>query len=121
MNNTITTKDLQDVSDTVIKMICDDYGISAGEFNSSFKYGSLPEARQLFCLALSSYGLKGKDICSLTGYSPGRVCYTVQAAKKLLQSMPFFRQRHNRLLKIIKTLTNESKYRQSELSNSSTS
>jgi hypothetical protein len=90
--------------EAVVKMISDEYGISPDEFNSNFKYGSLPEARQLYCLTLSSYGATNADISRLTGYAPGRVSYTIEAANKLIVSTPFFGQRHSKLLKMLNKL-----------------
>ena len=91
-------------TEEIIKLVCDEYSITPDEFNSSFKYGALPEARQLFCMALLSYGAGNADISKLTGYDPGRVSYTIMAANKMLMSTPFFKRRHDRLLKILNKL-----------------
>lgn len=91
-------------AEEVIKMICEEYGISPAEFNSTFKYGSLPEARQLYCLTLHSYGAKNADISRLTGYAPGRVSYTIEAAKKMYGKLHAFTVKHDGLLKILNKL-----------------
>lgn len=91
-------------AEEVIKMISDEYGISPAEFNSTFKYGSLPEARQLYCKSLLSAGLKNKDISELTGYSPGRVSVTIESANKLILVTPFFKLKHDMLVRYLLTI-----------------
>ena len=90
-------------SDGVVEIICEEYAISPAEFNSTFKYHPLPEARQLYCLALLSFGAKNRDICELTGYDPGRVSYTVNAGQKAMDELPVFKKRHDHLLKIFQS------------------
>lgn len=85
----------------IISRICEEYGITADELISDFRYGSLPEARQLYIFVLFSSGIRNKDIAELTGYTPARITLSIQAARETLDSLPYFRQKHDALLKII--------------------
>jgi hypothetical protein len=84
----------------LIEAICRDYSISEDEFNSNFKYGSLPEARQLYCMVLKSAGKKNGEIAEITGFSPPRVTITIQAGEKLSGKVPYFRQKYEALVKM---------------------
>lgn len=85
----------------IIEMICREYGISPDEFNSNFKYGSLPEARQLLCIVLKQSGMSNKEICDHTGFSPPRVTISIASAEILWRKLPYFRQKCDLLKKYL--------------------
>jgi len=91
-------------SDRVVRMICSEYQITTEEFESSFRYDTLPEARQLYCLALQRLGAKNKQICTLTGYSPARVTLTIQSAERLFKEIPYFKERLQGIISYINRL-----------------
>lgn len=61
----------------VMKVVCDYYGVNVDEFQSNFKYGTLPEARKMVCRVLREYGLRNKHIVTQTGFLPGYVSYAM--------------------------------------------
>ena len=82
------------------KMICREYGISLDEFDSQFKYGNIPQARQLFCLALKDSGMSVTEISNTTGFSIPRVSMTINAGETLCDKIPFFKLRREGIAKI---------------------
>ena len=91
----------------IIELICREYSISEDEFYSNFKYGSLPEARQLYCLVLKSLVMRNMDIADITGFSRPRVTQLINTAVKLMDSIPYFKQKHDIIVN--KILNSESK------------
>jgi hypothetical protein len=88
--------------DKLTETICKEYSINPEEFNSSFKYQPLPEARQLYCLTLQRLGAKNRDICKISGFTPARVTLSIIAGTKLLKSTPYFLNRFNSLINLFK-------------------
>jgi hypothetical protein len=88
----------KDKFDSIIKDICFEYGILPDEFNSQFSYGSLPEARYLYCLILDTIGLRNKHIAEVAGFSPPRVTISISKAKKLMNDIPYFKQKHDAIV-----------------------
>jgi hypothetical protein len=80
-------------------MICREYGITPDEFDSPFKYGNLPQARQLYCLVLHDLRYSTADISRITGFSPPRVSMTIDAGRRLCDKIPFFRIRREKTAK----------------------
>ena len=87
--------------DLIVEKVCDTYGVTCGEYISAFKYRPLPEVRQLVCFALSRFGLKNGEICELTGYTPGRVNYNLEAANKVAEAIPYFLYKANAIIKLL--------------------
>jgi hypothetical protein len=83
--------------------ICKEYAISRDEFDSRFKYGILPEARYLYCLILQSLGNKNKDIAEITGFSKARVSISIDRAEVYMNSLPYFKQKHDAIVNLLKT------------------
>jgi hypothetical protein len=81
--------------------ICKEYAISRDEFDSRFKYGALPEVRYLYCLILQSLGNRNKDIAEITGFSKARVSISIDRAEACRDSLPYFRQKHDAIIKIL--------------------
>ena len=87
--------------DTILDLVAESYGVTAGELTSTFKYRPLPAARQLITYALSKYGLKNGEISILTGHSPGRVNYDLKAANKLLNEIPYFATMAKAIIRVL--------------------
>ena len=86
----------------IIELICTEYAITGFEFHSGYRYGSLSEARQLYCLVLKSLGMRNMDITNSTGYSRPRVTIMLNTARRLRATVPYFRQKHDVIVQLIK-------------------
>lgn len=84
----------------ILDLICKEYGITRDEFESNFKYGKLSEARHLYVAVLFSAGKRNVEIAEITGYSPARITLALRNANRLMASVPYFKKKHDALLKI---------------------
>jgi len=64
------------------EIVCDVYGVSIDEFDSSFKYGNLGKARQAICYVLYYLGARNKQVAEITGFQKGRISNSVSSIKK---------------------------------------
>jgi len=64
------------------EIVCDVYGVSIDEFDSSFRYGNLGNARQALCYAMYYLGARNKQIAEATGFMPARISNSVSKVKR---------------------------------------
>lgn len=73
----------EDFDFSLLKRItCNEFLIYEDEFDSSFKYGTLPKARQCLCYAMYYLGARNKQIMEVTGFSKGRISNSVTKISK---------------------------------------
>lgn len=68
--------------DLLKRLTCVEFLIYEDEFDSSFKYGPLPKARQCLCYAMYYLGARNKQIMEVTGFSKGRISNSVTKISK---------------------------------------
>jgi hypothetical protein len=91
---------MKDKATEIIILICQEYRITVFEFNSNYKYGELPQSRQLFCWTLHKLGWRNIDIAKATNFSPPRVKQLVNAGRELYYNLPYFKTRCDAIIKL---------------------
>ena len=88
--------------DKLIEMICNEYGYTPEELRSSFRYGKLPETRQLLFLVLDGLGATNLQISQMTGYKKSRISVDSKRARYLVESQITFRKTYEGLVKMFR-------------------